>query len=67
MNLIDFLRAAGANIAIRYDHTLIVEGVDTLHEIKDFAIISDYIQSGTYMVIAALCAKEYLDIHQARI
>jgi UDP-N-acetylglucosamine enolpyruvyl transferase len=30
MNLIDFLRKVGAKISIRYDHTIIVEGVDEL-------------------------------------
>ncbi len=67
MNLVDFLRTAGADISIRYDHTIIVEGVEELKELPPFAIVSDYIQSGTYMVIAALCAKDYIDIHHARI
>lgn len=67
MNLIDFLRSAGANISIRYDNTIIIEGVETLQEVKDFSIVSDYIQSGTYIIIAVLSAKEYLDIENARI
>jgi UDP-N-acetylglucosamine enolpyruvyl transferase len=33
----------------------------------DFDIISDYIQSGTYIIIAALTAKNYIDIKNARI
>lgn len=67
MNLIEFLRAAGANIKIRYDHSIIIEWVQKLASEITFEVISDYIQSGTYMVIAALCAKEYLDIENARI
>jgi len=35
---------------------------DTSHE-----IISDYLQSGTFAIIAALCAKDYIDIKRARI
>jgi UDP-N-acetylglucosamine enolpyruvyl transferase len=33
----------------------------------EFEIISDYLQSGTYMIIAALLAKDYLTIENARI
>ncbi len=67
MNLIDFLREAWADIKVRYDNTVIVNGVSELKEEMDFEIISDYLQSGTYMVIAALCSKDYLDIQNARI
>jgi len=67
MNLIDFLRAAGANIKIRYNHTIVIEGVDSLKNEFDFEIISDYIESGTFMIIGALLSEEYLDIHHARI
>lgn len=67
MNLIDFLRAAGANIKMRYNHTIIVEGVDSLQDNFEFNVVADYIQSGTYMVLAALASKEYLDIENARI
>ena len=67
MNLIDFLRKAGADIKVRFDNTVIIRGVEKLEENMDFDIISDYLQSGTYMVIAALCSEEYLDIENARI
>jgi UDP-N-acetylglucosamine enolpyruvyl transferase len=30
MNLVDFLIAAGADISIKYDHTIIVSGVEDL-------------------------------------
>jgi len=30
-------------------------------------IISDYLQSGTFAIIAALASKDYIDIHRARI
>jgi UDP-N-acetylglucosamine enolpyruvyl transferase len=33
----------------------------------EFEIIGDYIESGTYIIIAALVAKDYLTIKNARI
>jgi UDP-N-acetylglucosamine 1-carboxyvinyltransferase len=33
----------------------------------EFEVISDYIESGTFIVLGALCSREYIDIHQARI
>jgi len=68
MNLVDFLRKVGADIAIRYDHTIIVKWVKELKpSVDNFPIVSDYIQSGSYMVIAALASKDYLTIENARI
>ncbi|MCH8518844.1 UDP-N-acetylglucosamine 1-carboxyvinyltransferase [Candidatus Gracilibacteria bacterium] len=66
-NLIDFLRKAGIDIDIRYDHTIIVHGTQELQTELECEVISDYLQSGTFAIIAALCAKEYIDIHKARI
>lgn len=65
MNLIDFLRAAGADISIRYDNTIIVQWVSTLKTDIDFEVISDYIQSGTYMIMWALAAQDYITIEKA--
>ncbi|MDQ7009048.1 MAG: UDP-N-acetylglucosamine 1-carboxyvinyltransferase [Candidatus Gracilibacteria bacterium] len=67
INLIDFLRKAGANISIRYDHTIIVEGVEELIGDFEFEVISDYIQSGSYMVMGALSAKDFIIIENARV
>lgn len=67
MNLISFLRKAGANIKIRYNHVIIIEGIDSLKNDFEFEIITDYIESWTYMIIWALASKEYLDIERARI
>jgi len=67
INLIDFLRKAWAIIKIKYNHTIIIQGVKKLKNDFDFKIISDYIESWTYMIIAALCSKEYLTIKNARI
>jgi len=41
--------------------------VEELKREIEFEVISDYIQSGTYMVLGALIAKEYIDIENARI
>ncbi len=66
INLIDFLREAWANISIRYDHTIIVEWVEKLKWDFECPVISDYIQSGSYMVMGALCAKDSITIENAR-
>lgn len=67
MNLIDFLRKAWANIKIRFNHEIIISGVYALKNNFSFDVISDYIESGTYIIIWALAAKEYIDIKNARI
>ena len=66
-NLIDFLRSAGVQIDIRYDHTIIIHGWTELKTDLEWEVISDYIQSGTFAILWALCAKEYIDIRRARI
>lgn len=67
MNLIDFLRIAWADIKIRYNHTIIISWVKELKKEVEASVISDYIESGTFMVLAALASKEYIDIKNARI
>ena len=66
-NLIDFLRKAGVHISVRYDHTIIVHWGNILESELEFEVISDYLQSWTFAIIAALCAENYIDIHRARI
>ncbi len=67
MNLISFLRRAGADIKIRYNHEIIISWVSKLSSDFEFEVVTDYIESGTYMIIWALASKEYLDIVDARI
>lgn len=67
MNLVDFLRTAGADIQIRYDNTIVVTGVKELKSDFEFDVVHDYIESGTFMVLGALASKEYIDIENARI
>ena len=66
-NLIDFLRAAWAQIEVRYDHTIIIYWGNPLSSEIEYEVISDYLQSGTFAIIWALCAETYIDIHRARI
>ena len=67
INLIDFLRTAWAEISLRYDNTIIINWVNSLKSDFSFDGISDYLQSGTYMIIWALASKDYLTIKNARI
>ena len=66
MCLIDFLRKAGANIKIRYNHEIIIKWVYLLKSNFSFDVIHDYIESGTFMVMWALASKEYIDIENSR-
>jgi UDP-N-acetylglucosamine 1-carboxyvinyltransferase len=65
--LVDFLNAHGAKIHMAYDHTIEIDGVSALAEEAEFDVISDYIESGTFVVAAALAAKDFVDIQNARI
>lgn len=65
MNMIDVLRSAGADIALRYDHTIIVKP-KALQKHLTGTVIADYIVSGTLAIIGALTAKDFIDIHDAR-
>ena len=67
MNLIDFLKEAWAKITIKYDHTIIIKWVEELKKEVNFTIISDYLQSWAYMIMAALISKKYLIIENSRI
>jgi len=66
-NLVDFLRLAGVQIDIRYDHTIIIHGTKDIEVNLKQEVISDYLQSGTFAIIAALASENYIDIHRARI
>ncbi len=66
MNLVAFLNAHGANITVRYDHTIEIDGVPSLLETAEFDVISDYIESGTFVILGAIASKDFLDIRNAR-
>ncbi len=65
--LIDMLRRSGADITLQYDHTIDIHGVEKLTEQIDHEIIHDYIESGTFVMLGALAARDHIDIHHARI
>lgn len=67
MNLITFLREAWADIKIRYNHKIIITWVETLKKEVESEIVSDYIESSTFMVIWALASSNFIDIENARI
>lgn len=67
MNLVDFMVSAWANIELKYNHEIIISWVSELKKELEFDIVADYIEAGTYMVIAALASEKYLDIKNARI
>lgn len=66
MNVIELLRNAGADISLRYDHTIIIKP-STLQKHLGGRVVGDYIVSGTLAIIGALTAEDYIDIHDARI
>lgn len=52
-NLIDFLNSVGADITLNVDHSIVVKPSKIDIQIKEFKIISDYIEAGTYFAIGA--------------
>lgn len=68
MNLIETLRAMGADIAVGIDHTITIFGKEIDGD-KTFEaeVIHDYIESGTFAVAGALAAKDFIDIRNARV
>lgn len=50
-NLIDFLNMLGADIQLRIDHTIIINPSQINVTKKEFTIIGDYIEVGTYFAI----------------
>lgn len=66
MNMVEVLREAGADIALRYDHTMIIRPGKPAQHLSG-NVIGDYIVSGTFAIIGALTARDYIDIHDARI
>jgi len=66
MMMIDVMRSAGAQITLRYDHTIIVSPSSLVSEVSG-RVIADYIVSGTLAVIGALASRDFIDIHEARI
>jgi UDP-N-acetylglucosamine 1-carboxyvinyltransferase len=54
VDLVDFLRAMGAEISGAGSPTLVIEGVERLHP-AEHRVIGDRIEAGTFLVLGALC------------
>lgn len=54
INLIEFLKTAGANIKLNYDHELIIKPSKIDIKQDSFKIIWDYIEAGTYFWLGAV-------------
>ncbi len=52
-NLIDFLNTIGADIHLNVDHSIVVKPSKIAVKEKEFTIIADYIEAGTYFAIWA--------------
>jgi len=61
-NLIDFLNSIWANILLNVDHSIVVKPSKIDIQIKEFKIISDYIEAGTYFAIGAGAENSELTI-----
>ncbi len=59
LDLIDFLRGCGANIAVELDGTILVEGVEQLKG-TEHRVIPDRVAAGTYLCAAAMTGGEVL-------
>ncbi len=67
MNLIEFLREAGTEIEISYDHTITIIGTKNIPKHVHGIVIADYIESGTFIILGALTAEPSITIEHARI
>jgi len=59
-DLVCFLKQMGAKIEGTGTSTLIIDGVDKLGASKEYSVVSDRIEAGTFMVAVALAGGEIL-------
>ncbi len=67
MNLIEFLRSLGITISVSHDHTIMIDGIKYPPQEAETTVIHDYIESGTFIILAALTARESIVIQHGRI
>lgn len=67
MNMIEFLRSLGITISVSHDHTITVDGIKYAPTRAEATVIHDYIESGTFIILAALTARDSIVINHARI
>ena len=66
MNLIEFLRSLDIVISVSHDHTITIDGIKYAPKQAETSVIHDYIESGTFVILGALAAREQITIHNAR-
>lgn len=67
MNLIDFLKTISVQINVDFDHTITIFGISETPKTAETTVIADYIESGTFVVLGALCSNPSITIKNARI
>jgi UDP-N-acetylglucosamine 1-carboxyvinyltransferase len=67
MNMIEFLRSLGITISVSHDHTIIIDGIKYAPPTAETTVIHDYIESGTFIILGALTARDKITINHARI
>ncbi|MCK9271987.1 UDP-N-acetylglucosamine 1-carboxyvinyltransferase [Candidatus Gracilibacteria bacterium] len=67
IDLVNFLKKAGADIEVGFDHTIIINGVKNLSKEVEYSVVSDYIESGTFIIFGALCSDKFIDIVNPRV
>jgi UDP-N-acetylglucosamine 1-carboxyvinyltransferase len=67
MNMIEFLRSLGITISVSHDHTITIDGIKHAPVRAEATVIHDYIESGTFIILAALTARGHIVINHARI
>ncbi len=64
--LVDFLRSLGITISVSHDHTITIDGIKHAPQSAETTVIHDYIESGTFVILGALTARESIVINHAR-
>lgn len=67
IDLVNFLKKAGADIEVGFDHTIVINWVKNLSKEVEYSVVSDYIESGTFIIFWALCSDKFIDIVNPRI
>ena len=67
INLINFLRSIGVKIEISFDHTITIIGISEIPTHAETTVISDYIESGTFIILGALSSNPSIIIRNSRI
>ena len=67
MNLVEFLRSIWVRIDIDIHHNMVIYGSIIEQKEAKATVICDYIESGTFIILAALSAEPSMQIQWARI